>query len=259
MDLATRVLVFDDDLKRSIFEEWFEDDLRERRRDQGSAALRRLEVDGQICRTLAELAEALEEAVEAGALPDLVLIDDRVQREPRGEVVRAALNAVRLVRSMLGDRRPKCVLHTSDADLNYVHAFCELGGHNAIDKFRALERASILWETIDGHCWSPPPLRTDVRVTDANGRLLPYMELRHWKVNALHDLAGLTDTAANRAKSRLVSAFDLMAGAEPGEIVGAANDHGLTWVPLASRHLLPEDHPENREQPFRHRSKLSDG
>jgi hypothetical protein len=258
VDLSRRVLVFDDDLVRTTFEQWFEEDLQERRRRQGSAALRRLEVDGQVCRTLAELRDALEEADEAGALPDLVLIDDRLQREPRREIVRAALSAVRLVQSMFGNDRPKCVLHSSDLKLNEIRAFCELGGHNAIDKHRRLERTEILWETLDGRRWSPPPLRTDVSVSDANGRLLPYMELPQWKLNARRDLPGLKDDAANRAKSRLVSAFDLVAGAEPGEIVEAANDHGLTWVPLASRHLLPEGHPEHRETAFRHRSQVSE-
>ncbi len=248
------MLVCDDDLARTTFEGWFEADLEERRCAQGKAALRRLEVDGQVCRTLQELRDALDEAEEAGALPDLVLIDDRLQRKRGGESERSALRAVRLISSMFGDRRPRCVLHTGSPKPNDVWAFCELGGDNVVDKHRPLERAQILWQTLDGGRWTPPQPSTHVTLSDANGRLLPYMEEPYWKHNALQDLPDLTDAAANRAKSRLVTALGLMAGAEPREIVAAANDHGLVWVPLVSRHLLPEGHPEHRPTMFQHRS-----
>jgi hypothetical protein len=80
------------------------------------------------------------------------------------------------------------------------------------------------------------------------------MELPYWKHNALADLPSLTDAAATKAKGRLARTFELVAAAEPSEIAAAANGHGLVWVPLASRHLLPEDHPEHRADAFRHRS-----
>ena len=155
---------------------------------------------------------------------------------------------------MFGDDGPKCVLHTSKPNPNDIWAFCALGGHNAVDKLSGLDRTRIIWDTLDGHHWSPPQLRTEVRIDDANGRLLPYMEERHWKHNALGDLPGLTDAAADKAKSRLVTAFEMMSGAESLEIVTAANEHGLVWVPLALRHQLPESHPEHRKDVFKHRS-----
>lgn len=203
---------------------------------------------------------ALQEAEEAGGPPDIVLIDDRLQPERGGEPVRSALKAVRLITAMFGDARPKCVLHTSDLKVNDVWTFCTLGGHNAIDKFRPHERMRILWDTLDGRCWAPQP-RTAVSIADANGRTLPYMEQAHWKYNARLDLAELAgidvkkaETRLDKAKSRLLRAFDLDTGAEAREIVAAANDHGIAWVPLTYRHLLAEDHPEHRPQVFAHRA-----
>lgn len=253
MNLGRCVLVCDDDLRQATFEEWFNTDLVQRQQQQQAAALRYLETDGQVCRTLAELSLALEEAREAGALPDLVLIDDRLQPERGGDPVRSALKAVRLITSTFGSRGPKCVLHTSQPDLNDVWTFCALGGHNVVDKFRPTERARILWETLDGHRWKPPEQRTSVTITDALGRMLPYMELPHWKHNARRDLPGLSEGAAHQAKSRLVNTLGLEKGAESREIVTAANDHGLAWVPLSYRHLLPQDHPEHRPDRFKHR------
>jgi hypothetical protein len=250
--LARRVLVCDDDLRRSAFEESFNDDVEARRREQGAGSLRRLEVDGQVCRSLAELRFALDEAAEAGGPPDLVLIDDLLQAERDRDPVRSALKAVRLIRSKFGDDGPKCVLHTTAPELNDIWTFCALGGHNVVDKSRPHERERVLWKTLDGGRWSPPELRTHVRISDANGRLLPYMEDSYWQHNATSDL-GLTENAAHKAKERLVRSFQLPTRAEARDIVNAANAHGLAWVPLAYRHWLPEDHPEHRSSAFKHR------
>jgi hypothetical protein len=248
-----RILICDDDLKRGFFEECFGEDLEARRRRQGPAA-RRMIVDGQISRTLSELRDALDEAADAGAPPDLVLIDDKLHPEVGHQPVRSALKAVMLIRSRFGPAAPKCVLHTSGPALNDVWAFCALGGDNVVDKYCPLDRMEILMKTLGNERWQPPQRRTDITIGGANGRLLPYMEDSHWKHNAIADLPGLTSAAADTAKRRLVAAFDLVAPAEPHEIVAAANQHGLAWVPLGARHLLAEEHPEHRETRFRHRT-----
>lgn len=265
MPLGTRVLVCEDDpaLSRAAFEKWFGEDLAQRQQWQGGAALRRLEVDGQVCRTLRELSNSLDEAQEARSLPDLVLIDDRLQPERGGDPVRSALYAVQLIVSKFGADGPKSVLHTSEPTVNDIWTFCALGGHNVIDKFRPHERARILWETIDGHRWEPPQLLpTDVTIADANGRLLPYMEHSHWKYNARRDLPDLAadpdgnvDNRLDQCKRRLAGAFGLdNKWAEAREILAAAHAHGLVWVPLGARHLLPRDHPEHRPTAFKHRT-----
>lgn len=249
----------DDDLVRDTFVEWFRADEQRRLREPHTGAPRSFEVEGQVCRTLAELRFALQDAKDVGGPPDLVLIDDRLQPERGGEPVRSALKAVRLITAMFGDARPKCVLHTSDLKPNDIWTFCALGGHNAIDKFRPQERMQVLWDTIDGHRWAPR-LRTEVTIGDALGRVLPYMEHPYWKYNARLDLPGLdadvkkADQRLDKAKSRLLIEFGLEKGAEAAEIVAAANADGLVWVPLSHRHLLPEDHPEHRPEAFRHRA-----
>jgi hypothetical protein len=261
MQEIRRVLVCDDDLRRGVFEEWFAADRAQRLASPTCTDRRWLEVDGPVCRTLSELRDALEESEDAGVLPDLVLIDDRLQPERGGPPVRSALKAVRLITSMLGERRPKCVLHTSELHPNDVWTFCALGGHHAVDKFQPLERMQILWATLDGACWMPTAnRRSAIDIDGANGRLLPYMEHSHWKYNARLDLPDLADSDVEKvdnrlfqAKRRLLDALDLPAGAEAREIVDAAHDHGIVWVPLAHRHLLPEAHPEHRATAFRHR------
>ncbi len=245
-----RVLACDDDLTLATFQEWFAADRAERERAYRRGALRWWEVDKQICRTLAELRDALEESVDAGGLPDLVLIDDRLPPGVGGETAPTALKAVRLITSTFGEGRPKCVLHTSAPKLNEITAFCALGGHNVVDKFRPHERMRVLWETHDGGCWSPPQAKTTMDVTKGNARLLPYMEHPHWMLNLTSEIPEFTPTAIYQATSRLRKALDLDSTAEAREIVDAAHEHGLVWVPLAYRHWLAEDHPEHRANTF---------
>lgn len=261
---ARYILICDDDLTRSNFEEWFAADADERRPRHQVGAFRWFEVDRQVCRTLAELRDALE--VDAGGPPHIVLIDDRLQSDRTRETVRSALMAVRMITTMFGADGPKCVLHTSDLKLNDIWTFCAMGGHNAIDKFRPQDRMPILWETLDGTCWAREP-RIDLSTVEGNGRLLPYMEHPYWKHNARHDLPELAgiddddleavkraDNRLDKAKGRLQEAFGLERGADAREIVEAANAHGIAWVPVTYRHLLPETHQEHRPEPFKHRT-----
>lgn len=250
---ARRILACDDDLTLETFQAWFAADQAERelqhRHQRG--ALRWFEVDEQVCRTLAELNDALEDCVAAASLPNLVLIDDRLPPGVGRETVPSALKAVRLITSMFGDERPKCVLHTSEPKPNAIQTFCALGGHHVIDKFQPQERMRVLWSTLDGAVWSPPEPKTRIDVTKGNGRLLPYMELPHWKLNLTTEIPEMTRPAVHTATKRLREALGLDSTAEAREIVEAAHRDGIVWIPLAYRHWLPEDHPEHRDEVFR--------
>jgi hypothetical protein len=235
------VLVVDDDVAPSQVKAWFRNDATERPEGEHFELY-------LVCETEQELQDELTQAPDA--LPDLILIDDRIQAAAGMSPERKALDIVTWITRRFGDARPHCVLTTATPAPTFSYAFCELGGHNVIDKHQPHERLRIMWETIDGKLWTPPGGDTaPFSVLDKTGLLLPYMEHPGWKPSALREL-GLKEPALAQRKSRLAEDLGISGKSDRSVFVDTANALGIVWVPLIDRHLLPAGHPEHRVQRF---------
>lgn len=237
------VLIVEDDTSWQEVKRWFNADPQ---RPDGERL-----VFHSLCENDQELYDELIQSEDC--LPEVVLLDDVLQNRASLSSERKAFAMVCWIAERFGERRPKCILTTGRLTPNYCYAFCELGGHNVIDKARPHERLPIIWETLQGRLWEPvvtsPEAPVSFSVLDTNGQLLPYLEFPHWSRLAETDL-GLTPATVAKRKSRLADLLGMPGSSDRTELVHEANSRGLVWVPLTYRHLLPSAHPEYRSQRF---------
>ncbi len=238
--IARSVLVVDDDLSAGQVKTWFRED--------------RTRPDGEqftlyhVCTTEYELRDELAQAQDG--LPDLILLDDKLQSAAGVSGERKAIDMVRWITAEFGDRRPRCILTTGSPTPTFCHAFCELGGHHVIDKHRPRDRMRIMWDTLDGETWEfAAESAAKLTIFDTNALILPYMQHPGWKQSAQQEL-NLTDVTVAQRKSRLAGQLGIPGDSDRSEFVEVAHRRGLVWVPLIYRHLLPADHREHRAERF---------
>lgn len=242
-------MVLDDTTSPHEIELWLADD-RERRQAGPGAGPAALELyGGTVARTPGMLLRDLEDAFAAGAPPDVVLLDDRIESLVSGRPERTALLTMRQIASAYGEQRPVCVLMTAAAGPTYVYAFRELGGHHYADRSRTWpRRLETVRAALHGEVWTHRGSRR-VEISAANARPLPYFEAECGSAR-IQALLGISGGVLNTCRSRLRAVLDVRPGLPDRVLAIEAVDAGNIWVPLDARHLLPAGHPEHLDEAF---------
>ncbi|MGH9299415.1 MAG: hypothetical protein ACRDZT_05815 [Acidimicrobiales bacterium] len=174
---------------------------------------------------------------------DAVMVDGFLPRDGAAAYTEFAAVEIAIRITAIYDRvaipeseRPRLIFTTAAPDPCDVRAFVAYGGSDVMPKSSIpadLVRRQVV-EIVKGvRVWSPPVTRELRGYTPSFARYLRGIELGLSTTSDVAARINAAPSAVTRVKNELRHVFDLPARASDREIIEAAKEAGITWIPLA--------------------------